>query len=156
MEQSSREAVAKEIHRFEFVALAAMLMAMAALGMDTMLVALPDIVRTFSVVEENDRQFIVTAYILGIAAGQPLFGPLSDRFGRKPVLAAGLIIFALGSVLAFLVPSFAVILTARVLQGFGASSPRVLVTAIVRDIYVTDGSRPFTWRPRTARAAPAR
>jgi hypothetical protein len=106
MEQSSREAVSKEIHRFEFVALAAMLMAMAALGMDTMLVALPDIARTFRVIEENDRQLIVTTYLLGIAAGQPLYGPLSDRFGRKPVLAAGLAIFVLGSLLAFLAPSF--------------------------------------------------
>jgi MFS transporter, DHA1 family, multidrug resistance protein len=133
MEQSSREAVSKEIHRFEFVALAAMLMAMAALGMDTMLVALPDIARTFRVIEENDRQLIVTTYLLGIAAGQPLYGPLSDRFGRKPVLAAGLAIFVLGSLLAFLAPSFGAILTARILQGFGAASPRVLVTAIVRD-----------------------
>src|SRR3954470_10951764 len=62
MEQSSGKAREGEIHSFEFVTLAAMLMAMAALGMDTMLVALPDIARTFAVVEENDRQLVVTNY----------------------------------------------------------------------------------------------
>src|SRR4051812_990335 len=133
MEQSNGKAREGEIHSFEFVALAAMLMAMAALGMDTMLVALPDIARTFAVVEENDRQLVVTTYLLGIAAGQPLYGPLSDRFGRKPLLAAGLVLFVLGSLWAFLAPSFGAILAARALQGFGAASPRVLVTAIVRD-----------------------
>jgi DHA1 family bicyclomycin/chloramphenicol resistance-like MFS transporter len=122
-----------KIHPAEFVTLAAMLMALAALGMDTMLVALPDIARTFSVPDENDRQLVVTTYLLGMAAGQPFYGPLSDRFGRKPVLAAGIVLFILGSLWAFLAPSFGAVLAARTVQGFGAASPRVLVTAIVRD-----------------------
>jgi len=133
MEQSNPKVRGKKIHSFEFMALAAMLMAMAALGMDTMLVALPDIARTFAVANENDRQLIVTTYLLGMAAGQPLYGPLSDRFGRKPILSAGIVLFVLGSLWAFLAPSFGAILAARALQGFGAASPRVLVTAIVRD-----------------------
>jgi len=133
LEQLRGKARGKEIHSFEFIALSAMLMAIAALGMDTMLVALPDIAQTFAVVKENDRQLVVTTYLLGMAAGQPLYGPLSDRFGRKPILAAGLVLFILGSLWAFLAPSFGAILAARALQGFGAASPRVLVTAIVRD-----------------------
>jgi DHA1 family bicyclomycin/chloramphenicol resistance-like MFS transporter len=122
-----------KIHPAEFVTLAAMLMALAALGMDTMLVALPDIARTFSVPDENDRQLVVTTYLLGMAAGQPFYGPLSDRFGRKPILAAGIVLFILGSLWAFLALSFGAVPAARAVQGFGAASPRVLVTAIVRD-----------------------
>jgi DHA1 family bicyclomycin/chloramphenicol resistance-like MFS transporter len=123
----------KNIPKFEFVALTAMLMAIAALGMDTMLVALPDIARSFAVTRENDQQLIVTLYLLGMAVGQPFYGPFSDRFGRKPVLTVGLVLFALGSLWAFLAPSFGAVLAARALQGFGSAGPRVLATAIVRD-----------------------
>src|SRR3954468_3279902 len=124
LEQLRGEARGKEIHSFEFIALSAMLMAIAALGMDTMLVALPDIAQTFAVVKENDRQLVVTTYLLGMAAGQPLYGPLSDRFGRKPILAAGLVLFILGSLWAFLAPSFGAILAARALRVWGGLSPR--------------------------------
>ncbi|WP_448192298.1 multidrug effflux MFS transporter [Azospirillum sp. sgz301742] len=125
-----------DIRFAEFVALIALLMAMTALSIDIMLVALPDIARTFAVAGPNDRQLIVTGYMLGFAAGQPFHGPLSDRFGRKPVLAAGLVIFALGSLGAALAPSFGWMLAARAVQGFGAAAPRVVAVAIVRDRFV--------------------
>src|SRR5918999_4814573 len=96
-----------EIPFTEFVALIALMMALTALSIDIMLVALPDIGRTFAIAEPNDRQLIVTAYLLGFAAGQPFYGPLSDRFGRKPVLAVGLAIFAMATVGALLAPDFA-------------------------------------------------
>lgn len=120
----------------EFVALIALLMALTALSIDIMLVALPDIVRSYGVTGANDRQLVVTAYMLGFAIGQPFHGPLSDRFGRKPVMAVGLVIFAIGSLCAAVAPSFATLLAARALQGFGAAAPRIVAIAIVRDRFV--------------------
>ncbi|AWK85911.1 multidrug effflux MFS transporter [Azospirillum thermophilum] len=120
----------------EFVALTALLMAMTALSIDIMLVALPEIAHEYRLAGANDQQFIITAYMLGFAVGQPFHGPLSDRFGRKPVLAVGLVIFAIGSLGAALAPSFGLLLAARALQGFGAAAPRIVAIAIVRDCFV--------------------
>ena len=122
-----------ELPFVEFVTLMALLMALTALSIDIMLVALPDIDRAFAIADPNDRQLVITAYMLGFAAGQPFYGPLSDRFGRKPVLAIGLGVSALGAVGALLSPDFMALLSARALQGLGAAAPRVLAMAIVRD-----------------------
>ena len=117
----------------EFVALIAVMMALTALSIDVMLPALPAIADTFLVSEPNKRQLVVTAYLFGFAIGQPLCGPLSDRFGRKPVVLAGLCLYALGSLGALLAPSFPAFLWSRAVQGLGAASPRITATAIVRD-----------------------
>jgi DHA1 family bicyclomycin/chloramphenicol resistance-like MFS transporter len=130
---SSPASKTDEIGFAEFVALIAVLMGLTALSIDIMLVALPDIAQSYAVIEPNQRQLLVTSYLVGFAAGQPVHGPLSDRFGRKPVLAAGLVVFALASLGAALAPSFDGLLVARFLQGLGAAAPRVVAIAIVRD-----------------------
>lgn len=117
----------------EFVAIIAMLMALTALSVDIMLPALPAIDAAFAIADPNDRQLVVTAYMLGFAAGQPVYGPLSDRFGRKPILMLGLAIFVLASLGTVLVDSFTGLLVLRVLQGIGSASPRVVGIAVVRD-----------------------
>ncbi len=117
----------------EFVAIIAMLMALTALSVDIMLPALPAIDAAFAIADPNDRQLVVTAYMLGFAAGQPIYGPLSDRFGRKPILLLGLAIFVLASLGTVLVDSFTGLLVLRVLQGIGSASPRVVGIAVVRD-----------------------
>ncbi len=119
----------------EFVGLIALLMALTALSMDIMLPALPAIAETFNLTEPNHRQLVLVCYLVGLAAGQVLFGPISDRMGRKPVLLCGLVLYVLGSVGVLISGSFFFLLLSRALQGFGAASPRVIAVAIVRDFF---------------------
>lgn len=117
----------------EFIAMMAALMATNALAIDAMLPALPAIGDALGIAEENRRQLIITAYLLGFGGAQLLYGPLSDRFGRKPVLTASLIAYGAFAVVAGLAASFPLLLAARALQGVAAAGTRVLVVSIVRD-----------------------
>lgn len=119
----------------EFVCLSACLMAMTALAIDIMLPALPTIASSFGVASENDQQLIVVLYMAGFAVGQIFFGPLSDHFGRKPMLLLGLAVFILGTVAALWAKSFEMLLAARLIQGVGAASPRIIAIAVIRDLY---------------------
>lgn len=117
----------------QFVALIAAIMAVNALAIDSMLPALPAIGHSLGVEDENRRQWIVTAYLLGFGGAQIVYGPLADRLGRKPVLLCGLAGYAACALLASLSTSFATLLAARVLMGIGAAATRVLAVSIVRD-----------------------
>lgn len=119
----------------QFIALVAALMATNALAIDSMLPALPVIASTLGFASANQQQWIVTAYLLGFGATQIVYGPLSDRFGRKPVLLTGLMVYALCSVLAATADSFETLMAARALQGVGSAATRVLAVSIVRDCY---------------------
>ena len=119
----------------QFVGLVAALMAVNALAIDSMLPALPAIGRSLGIEDENQRQWIVTAYLLGFGAAQIVYGPLADRFGRKPVLLCGLAAYVAFSGLAAFSTSFAMLLAARALMGVGAAATRVLAVSIVRDCY---------------------
>ena len=119
----------------EFVALIAAMMAINALSIDAMLPALPDIGSALNVPEANDRQWVVTAYLLGFGVMQLVYGPLADRYGRRPVLLAGLSLYTVFTALAAFAWSFEVLVWARVLQGVGAAATRVLAVSIVRDCY---------------------
>lgn len=119
----------------EFVALIAMMMALNALAIDAMLPALPAIGEALGVAAENDRQWVITAYLLGFGVTQIVYGPLADRYGRKPVLMAGLSLYVLFSALAALAPTFSLLIAARVCTGIGAAALRVLAVSIVRDRY---------------------
>ncbi len=121
------------MHRREFVAFIAAVMAVNALGVDLMLPALADISRDLAIGVANHRQWIITAYMLGFGAGQLLYGPLADRFGRRPVLIGTLAGFTLASIFAASAPTFGALLGARLLQGLMSASTRVLAVAIVRD-----------------------
>ncbi len=117
----------------EFVALMALMMALTALSLDIMLPALPDIGASLDITEANHRQLVITFYLLGFAGGQFLFGPLSDRFGRKAPLYAGLALFVIATLAAIMAENFAVLCIARVMQGIGAAAPRIIAIAIIRD-----------------------
>jgi MFS transporter, DHA1 family, multidrug resistance protein len=98
---------------------------------------MPTMARDFST-DYAAIQRAVTVYILGIAAGQLIYGPLSDRFGRKPLVVAGGIVFLIANIILAVVPSLDGLLAARVLQAVGGCSGIVLTRAIVRECYPED------------------
>ena len=119
----------------EFVLLIAALQALGAFGIDSMLPNLPAIGEALGVHDENRRQLIITAYLLGLGGSQLIYGPLADRFGRRPVLLAGLALYVGFSLLAAFSPTFDLLLVARVLQGVGAAATRAIPVSVVRDRY---------------------
>lgn len=126
---------ARELSRAEFIALAAALMALNALAIDVMLPALPYMGEALGISNENERQFVMGVYMLGFGAAQLVFGPLTDRFGRRGPLMVGLAIYLACAFLATFAPNFGVLLALRFVQGLGAASTRVIATAVVRDRY---------------------
>lgn len=122
-------------HFPEFVMMMAALMALTALSIDIMLPALPLIRDDLGLADPNQQQLVVTLYMLGFAVGQVAHGPISDAFGRKPVLLAGLAVYAAASFACMLATQFDTLLAARFVQGVACAAPRVIAVAVVRDIY---------------------
>jgi DHA1 family bicyclomycin/chloramphenicol resistance-like MFS transporter len=118
-----------------FVLFVASIMAMNAISIDSMLPALPEIGRDLGITEANQTQWVLTAYLLGFGGAQIIYGPLADRFGRKPVLLFGIALYAAASLWAAFTTSLDAMLAARVVQGIGAAATRVLAVTIVRDCY---------------------
>jgi DHA1 family bicyclomycin/chloramphenicol resistance-like MFS transporter len=100
-----------------------------------MIPALSDIGRSLHVAQENDQQLVVIAYFLGFASTQLLWGPLADRFGRKPILAVGVGLYGVFALLCALAGSFPLLIAGRVAMGASAAVTRVLVVAMVRDLF---------------------
>lgn len=113
----------------------ASLMALNALAIDVMLPALGPIAREFAVTHPNDQQLVIVAYIVGFGAPQLVWGPLSDRFGRRRVLFVSLVGYSLMGASALAASSFATLLAARFAQGVFAAGCRVIAVAVVRDLY---------------------
>jgi len=125
----------KQTFEFEFVALMASLMSIVALSIDALLPGLPEIGASLGVTNTNDNQLLITMIFLGLGFGQLIFGPLSDSFGRKPIVYIGFIIFVIASIICVTSKNFEMMIFGRILQGIGLSSPRTLSIAIVRDSY---------------------
>jgi DHA1 family bicyclomycin/chloramphenicol resistance-like MFS transporter len=119
----------------EFVGIVAAIMALNPLALDLMLPALPDVASAFQLGNANTAQAVLSVFLAGFGAGQLLIGPLSDRFGRRPILLGGLVIYGIASLLAIIAPSFETLLLARALQGLSTAVARVIATSIVRDCY---------------------
>jgi DHA1 family bicyclomycin/chloramphenicol resistance-like MFS transporter len=119
----------------EMTAMLAALMALNSFAIDAMIPALPDIGHSLNVARENDRQLVVIAYFLGFASTQLLWGPLADRFGRKPIMAAGVSLYGVFALLCAFAPTFPLLIAGRVLMGASAAASRVLVVAMVRDLF---------------------
>ena len=106
-----------------------------AMSTDIMLPAMAEIGRELAAPSENAAQLVISALFVGLAVGQLLAGPLSDAYGRRPVLFAGYGIFLVGTWLSLVTTDFTTMLVGRVLQGLGASGPRVIAVAVIRDCY---------------------
>src|SRR5262249_11203280 len=120
----------------EFITLMALLTSMTAMSIDIMLPALPDIGQALGVVDTGNLPLVVTVFMLGMAIGQLVWGPLADRFGRRRSLMLGLAVFVFATTVAMPTQSFTELLATRFVQGIGGSVGRIIVTAIVRDIFV--------------------
>ena len=125
----------KRLSPLEFIALTGMLFASVAFSIDAMLPALPDIAKELTPSSPNSAQLIISSFVVGMGIGTLFAGPLSDSFGRKPVILFGGVLYVSGAALAWWAHSLELILLGRVLQGLGAAGPRVVSLAVVRDLF---------------------
>nr|WP_316654370.1 multidrug effflux MFS transporter [uncultured Gellertiella sp.] len=125
----------KNVGRNEFIAMMAALMALNALAIDIMLPGLQQIGASLGVTNENHRQYVITAYLIGFGIAQLAYGPISDRFGRRIPLLTGLGIYIAAGISIIMVPSFGLMLGLRFVQGLGSAAMRVITVSIVRDIF---------------------
>lgn len=118
----------------EFVLLVAALMACQAVAIDAMLPAFPIVVSALKVADPNHGQWILTAYMSGLGVGQLFWGMMSDRFGRRPVLLAGIALYVIAALVCSLATSFHVLLIWRLIHGTAASCATV-ARSVIRDLY---------------------
>lgn len=129
-----RDSMNLPIPFWEFVAMMAAIFGLQALGIDVMLPALPLIGESFHTASPNDQQLVVFAFVLGFGFPQLVFGPISDRFGRKVLLQFSLAGYFIASFLCMIAPSFYWLLAFRFIQGITCAGTRVSAGAIIRDV----------------------
>lgn len=123
---------------FEFLVLMASLMSIVALAIDALLPAISEIGESIKSFNATDNQLLITMIFLGLGVGQLFFGPLSDCYGRKPIVYMGFTLFAIASVVCVMAPSLEIMVLGRILQGVGLSAPRTIAISIIRDTYKGD------------------
>ena len=125
--------------KVEFIALMGMTFATIAFSTDAMLPALPEIAAELGATGHNTEALIVLMFIAGTGVGTFFTGPMSDAWGRKPVIIGGGVVYVAATLVAWKSASFEVIMAARFVQGLGAAGPRVVAIAVVRDLYAGRG-----------------
>jgi len=113
----------------------ALMTSVVALTIDAILPAVDGISADLGFESPTDRNYLILVVFLGMGLAQPVFGPLSDAIGRRRTATIGWVVFAAGSVIAMTATGFEAVLFGRLMQGVGAAGPRVVATAIVRDLY---------------------
>ena len=114
----------------------AMIMALTALAIDIMLPTFGAVRTEYGLAADSTApSAIVTFFFMGLATAQMFFGPLADRFGRKPVLYAGLALYVGSALAATFAPTLEMVLVSRFVWGVGAAAPRVVALSVVRDSY---------------------
>ena len=119
----------------EFAAMMAYMISLVALSIDAMLPVIDVIGRDMGITDPNKPQLIIGTLFFGLTLGQLIYGPLSDSIGRKRAIFAGLGLFVFGCVLTMIAQDFNTMLFGRFLQGLGVAGPRIVSTAVVRDVY---------------------
>ena len=123
---------------FALTVLLALVTAIGPLSIDLYIPAMPEIGRLLDA-PASEVQLTISVYLIGFAGGQIVYGPVSDRYGRKPVLMTALLVFCAATLACAVAPGIEALVAARSLQGFGASGAIVLARAIIRDLY--EGAR---------------
>lgn len=123
---------------YEFVVFLGFGIAVNAFSIDAMLPALPDMALAFELADPKRTQITISLCLLGMGVSQLVYGPLADRFGRKPMLLSGLVLYLFASAIACFTSSFEVMLAARFAQGAGAGATRVICVSMARDNYNGD------------------
>ncbi|MFN3218817.1 MAG: multidrug effflux MFS transporter [Acidimicrobiales bacterium] len=120
----------------ELLTMISAIMALMALAIDMMLPAFDDMRSEFGLADgSNEVAQVITVFFFGLAVAQLFYGPLADRYGRKPILYSGIVIYLIGAVGSALSPSLEWLLVSRFVWGVGAAGARVVATAIVRDVF---------------------
>ena len=127
-----------DIGERELVVMMASLMALNALAIDAMLPAFPRMAKGLGLTDTNQIQYVISVFLAGTGIGALFHGPLSDRFGRKPVLVWAVLASAVFSFACSFSTSFDMLLTMRFLHGLSAAAASVLVASIIRDKFDGD------------------
>jgi len=136
LDPARKDSAASEARRTPW-RLLALLIAMAGVGslsLNILVPAIPGLATKFAA-DPATVQLAVSLYLMGLAAAQLVFGPLSDRFGRRPVVLAGLALATIASTAAIFAASIASLVSARIAQSLGASTGQTIGRAIIRDLY---------------------
>ena len=131
--QSSRRSTAARTP-WRLLALLIAMTGVSSLSLNILVPAIPGLVTKFAA-NPASVQLTVSLYLLGLAVAQLVFGPLSDRFGRRPVVLAGLALATVASTAAIFAASIATLIVARVAHSLGASTGQTIGRAIIRDLY---------------------
>ncbi|PLW74936.1 multidrug effflux MFS transporter [Cohaesibacter celericrescens] len=129
------EPTAASLPFVEFVVLMALMMSLVALSTDAILPSLDIIGHELGHSDPQQLQQVITALFAGLAVGQLVYGPLSDQIGRKKCIYLGLALFVIGNLLSWSSTSFSQLLIGRLLQGFGVAGPRIILMALIRDMF---------------------
>lgn len=119
----------------EFISMLAFLFATVAFSIDAMLPALPQIAAQLSPGDVNRAQLVLTSFMAGMGLGTLFAGPISDALGRKRAITLGFAIYIAATIAGLVAQSLELLLVARFVQGLGASAPRIVGLALVRDLY---------------------
>lgn len=133
---TAKELIERRLGRLEFTVMLSMTMAVVALAIDIILPAFGDMRTSFGLASDsNDIAAAITFFFFGLAAGQLMWGPLSDAFGRKTILYLGLGVYVVAAIASAFAPSLEMLLASRFIWGVGAAGPQVIARSVVRDTY---------------------